>query len=429
MTAPPAPRPPAASEASAGSSPQAASAIAERPRRTPLYACHLELGARMVEFAGWEMPVQYAGVIEEHRAVRGAAGLFDVSHMGEIRVRGAGAERFLQHLTPNDVARLAPGRAHYSGLLTARGTYVDDLLIYRLAADDFLVVVNASNRAADLAWVLEQGHGGTAAAGPAADAADVVDESDRYALLALQGPRALAILEPLAAVTRGPAAPGARDGAATPATPATPETPETPEITALRYYGFAQGEVAGVPAIISRTGYTGEDGFELYVAPEDAPELWRRLLAAGEPHGLLPAGLGARDTLRLEAAMALYGHELDEGTTPFEAGLAWVVKLDKGGFIGRDALVAQQAAGVQRVLAGFEVRGRGIARQGHAVLSQGQVVGAVTSGTWSPTLEKAIGMAYLPPALASPGTALDVDVRGRTLPAVVVELPFYRRRK
>jgi aminomethyltransferase len=378
-------------------------------RRTPLYDCHVELGARMVAFAGWEMPVQYTGVIEEHRAVRTAAGLFDVSHMGEMRLRGAAAERLLQRLTPNDVARLAPGRAHYSGLLTERGTYVDDLLVYRLAAEDFLVVVNASNAVGDLAWVRERAAAWQAAGGPtetaqaveAAEAVDIADQSDDYALLALQGPRALAILEPLA----------------------------SPGVAALKYYGFLQGQVAGVPALISRTGYTGEDGFELYLPPADAPAVWRRLLAAGAPHGIQPAGLGARDTLRLEAAMALYGHELDERTTPFEAGLAWVVKLDKGDFLGRDALAAQRAAGVGRALAGFEVRGRGIARQGHAVLSDGKVVGQVTSGTWSPTLEKAIGMAYLPPDLASPGTEVALDVRGKALAATVVGLPFYRRAK
>jgi aminomethyltransferase len=385
-------------------------------RRTPLYACHLEQGARMVPFAGWEMPVQYAGVIDEHRAVRGAAGLFDVSHMGEVGVRGAGAERLLQRLTPNDVTRLVPGRAHYSGLLTDRGTYVDDLLIYRLAPDEFMVVVNASNAERDLAWIREHAAerserpGAPAPGSPAADAPatpatpatpEIVDESDSYALLALQGPRALAILEPLA----------------------------SPGVSGLRYYGFLRGEVAGAPAIISRTGYTGEDGFELYLEPEAAPEVWRLLLAKGAPHGLVPAGLGARDTLRLEAAMALYGHELDERTTPFEAGLSWVVKLGKGDFLGRAALQEQSERGVERTLVGFTVQDRGIARQGHAVLSDGKVVGEVTSGTFSPTLGKAIGMAYVPPALAAASTLLEVDVRGRKLAAVVVELPFYRRKK
>jgi len=339
----------------------------------------------MVDFAGWEMPVQYAGVIEEHRAVRTAAGLFDVSHMGEVRVRGAGAEAFLQRLTPNDVSKLVPGRAHYSGLLTESGTYVDDLLIYRLGPEDFLVVVNASNAQRDFEWIASRAEGH----------ATVTNESDRYALLALQGPKALEILAAFSSEAIG----------------------------GLKYYGFAEGRVAGVHALISRTGYTGEDGFELYLAPEDAPAVWRRLVEAGAS----PAGLGARDTLRLEAAMALYGHEIDETTTPFEAGLGWVVKLDKGDFLGRDALASQKAQGIPRKLVGFEVQGRGIARQGHGVVSDGGAVGAVTSGTWSPTFEKALGMAYVPPELAAPGTALKLEVRGKELPAAVVELPFYRR--
>ncbi len=370
----------------------AETARTEDLRRTPLYTSHVELAGRLVPFAGWEMPVQYAGVIDEHRAVRTAAGLFDVSHMGEVRVRGEGAEAFLQRLTPNDVSKLAPGRAHYSGLLTEQGTYIDDLLIYRLAADDFLVVVNASNAPRDFEWIASRADSRT----------QVTDVSDDYALLALQGPLALDILKPLA----------------------------PPEIAGLRYYGFLQGEVAGRKALISRTGYTGEDGFEIYLAPEDAQHVWRLLLAAGGDRGLAPAGLGARDTLRLEAAMALYGHEIDETTTPFEAGLGWVVKLDKGEFLGSVALRAQKEGGLRRKLVGFEVRGRGIAREGHAVLSsEGEAVGKVTSGTWSPTFEKAIGMAYVPVEMAAPGTPLTLDVRGRPVPAVVVEMPFYRRPK
>jgi aminomethyltransferase len=360
----------------------------ENLKSTPLRSCHVELGARLVPFAGWEMPVQYAGVIEEHRAVRTAAGIFDVSHMGEVRVRGAGAESFLQRLTPNDVSKLAPGRAHYSGLLTEQGTYVDDLLIYRLAADELFIVVNASNGPRDVEWIATRAREWNAEV-------EVTDESDRWALIALQGPRAVEILEPLA-----------------------------PGCSALRYYGFQQGEVDGRRAIISRTGYTGEDGFEIYLDPEDAPHVWRRFHEAGAA----PAGLGARDTLRLEAAMALYGHEIDETTTPFEAGLDWVVKLGKGEFLGRDALVAQKERGLTRKLAGFEVEGRGIARQGHTVLSEeGQTVGTVTSGTWSPTFEKALGLAYVPVEMAAPGTPLTLDVRGRQLAARIVEAPFYRR--
>jgi aminomethyltransferase len=360
-------------------------------KHTPLYECHVEAGARLVDFAGWEMPVQYQGVIEEHRAVRTAAGMFDVSHMGEVRVQGPEAEAFLQRLTPNDVSKLAPGRAHYSGLLTDQGTYVDDLLIYRLGAEEFLVVVNASNADRDFEWIASRAGAGVR----------VTNESDRWALLAVQGPKAVEILRPLMT-------PGAVD---------------------LKYYGFLQGEVDGRPAILSRTGYTGEDGFELYLRPEDAPAVWRRLLESGASQGIMPAGLGARDTLRLEASMALYGHEIDETTTPFEAGLAWVVKMGKGDFLGREALAAQQAAGIPRKLVGFEIQGRGIARQGHEIRKEGSTVGAVTSGTWSPSFEKALGMAYVPAGLAAPGTPLEIDVRGRALPAVVVEMPFYRRPK
>ena len=365
------------------------------PRRTPLYDCHRRAGARLVEFAGWEMPVRYGSELDEHRAVRSAAGLFDVSHMGEIRVRGAGALDFLQRLTPNNVAKLEPGRAHYSGLLTAEGTYVDDLLVYQLAEGDYLLVVNAANLEGDFEWITSQLH-----PGPRIGACSIEDCSDRWALLAIQGPKAVDILR--------------RHTAA--------------ELDAVRYYGFVEDKVEGVPAIVSRTGYTGEDGFELYLAPGDAPAVWDALLASGAGDGLVPAGLGARDTLRLEAGMALYGHEIDRETTPFEAGLGWVVKLKKkSDFLGRAALVAQKKEGVRKKIVGFEVRGRGIARQGHAVYHDGEAVGKVRSGTWSPTLEKAIGTADVPPALADAGTGLEIEVRRRRLPAVVVPLPFYKR--
>jgi aminomethyltransferase len=360
-------------------------------RRSPLHEVHVEAGARLVPFAGWEMPVQYEGVIEEHRAVRERAGLFDVSHMGEIRVSGTGAETFLQGVTPNDVSKLTPGRAHYSGLLTERGTYIDDLLVYRMAEDDFLVVVNAANREKDLAWLVEHA---------SADVA-ISDESDRWALLALQGPRAVEILGGLTEV----------------------------DLAAIRYYRFAEGEVAGRPAIVSRTGYTGEDGFELYVAPEDGVGLWRSLIEAGGSASLQPAGLGARDTLRMEAGMALYGHEIDDDTTPLEAGLQWVVKIDKGDFIGRDALVRQREQGVSKRLVGIEVVDRGIAREGHTLWSSDRQVGAMTSGTWSPTFERALGMGYVDPALTEPGTELEVEIRQRRVGARVAEIPFYRRPK
>jgi len=345
----------------------------------------------MVDFGGWEMPVQYAGVLDEHRAVRTAAGLFDVSHMGEFRVAGPGAEAFVQRLTPNDVAKLAPGRAHYSAFLTPEGTFVDDLLVYRLAADELLLVVNAGNIEGDFEW---------AAAAPR-DGATLENVSDRYALLALQGPKAVEILQPLTA---------------------------TP-LAAIRYYGFARGEVDGRPAILSRTGYTGEDGFELYVDPDDAPVLWDRLLAAGAPAGLVPAGLGARDTLRLEAGMALYGHEIDRTTTPWDANLGWIVKLDKGEFVGREALLAAAGEGPSQSLVGFEMVGRGIAREGHPIVADGAVVGEVTSGTFSPTFERALGMGYVDTSLAEPGTAIEIDIRGKLVAARVVKLPFYKRPK
>lgn len=357
--------------------------------RTPLHAAHVRAGGKLVPFAGWEMPVQYAGVMDEHRAVRSAAGLFDVSHMGEVRVTGNGAEAFLQGLTPNDVSKLKPLRVHYSALLTAEGTYIDDLLIYRQAADEFLLVVNAANVASDFEWIEAHAPGDV----------KVEDVSSAYALLALQGPAAEAILQPLTKTT----------------------------LDKIRYYSFRQGKVGGRPTLISRTGYTGEDGFELYVAPEDADSLWEELLAAGASHRLVPAGLGARDTLRLEAAMALYGHELDDQTTPWEAALAWTVKMDSGEFIGRSALEAAKAAGPSKRLVGFEVRGRGIAREGSEIYAGEETVGRVTSGTFSPTLERALGMAYVGPEWAALDTEFEIDVRGRRLPAQVVKLPFYRR--
>jgi aminomethyltransferase len=364
-------------------------------KRTPLYDCHVEAGGRLVPFAGWEMPVQYGGVIEEHRAVRGAAGLFDVSHMGEITVRGDGAEDFLQGLTPNDVSKLRPGRAHYSGLLTPEGTYIDDLLVYQRGEGDYLLVVNAANVAEDLAWVVRH-------AEPRSDVR-IEDVSDDWALLALQGPRAVEILK----------------------------RHTEQDLEAIRYYRFAEGTLDGKPVLFSRTGYTGEDGFELYLRPADAADVWRLLLDSGRDDGLVPAGLGARDTLRLEAGMALYGHELDRQTTPYDAGLDWVVKLDSvdaaGSFLGRDALLRQREQGRSRALVGFEVTGRGIAREGHAVVDGGEPVGGVTSGTWSPTFEKALGMAYVPPALAATGGTLTFDVRGRQLAAQVVDIPFYQR--
>ena len=359
-------------------------------QKTPLYDAHVAAKAKMVDFAGWRMPVKYGSELDEHRAVRNAAGLFDVSHMGEFRVHGPGALDFLQRLTPNNVARLSIGQAHYSGLLTAEATYIDDLLVYRLAEDDFLLVVNASNIESDFAHIVDQPH----------DGCEIENHSDRYALLALQGPKAQDILSRLTDA----------------------------DLEGLRYYWFLQSQkVAGVDALISRTGYTGEEGFELYLAPEDAPAVWAELLETGADDGLIPAGLGARDTLRLEAGMALYGHEIDHTTTAYEAGLGWTVKLKKGDFIGRDVLAQQKAEGVDRKLIGFEVKSKGIARQGHRVLHNDEAVGEVCSGTLGPTLQKAVGTAYVPTELAEVGTQLKIEVRKRILDAEVVPMPFYKK--
>lgn len=360
-------------------------------RRTPLYEQHVEAGAKLIEFSGWELPVRYSGVVEEHRAVRERLGLFDVSHMGEFRVAGPGAESFLQGLTPNDVSALQVGRIHYTGLLTERGTYLDDLLVYRLGNQEFMLVVNAANIEKNFAWLKAHSIEGV----------ELTDESNSFALLALQGPRAQEVLAELTGC----------------------------DLSQVRYYGFVRDEVAGAPALISRTGYTGEDGFELYLAPEVASKVWGELLLAGRSRDILPAGLGARDTLRLEAGMALYGHELDEETTPFEAGLGWVVKLNSGEFLGREALVQQKSVSPTRSLVGFELTRRGIARQGCPVLCGDREVGIVTSGTWSPTFEKAIGMAFLPTEIAVAGTEVAVDVRGKSIPAKIVPLPIYRRKK
>ncbi|HEX6817718.1 MAG TPA: glycine cleavage system aminomethyltransferase GcvT, partial [Ktedonobacterales bacterium] len=363
-------------------------------KRTPLYDEHRALGARLVEFSGWEMPVQYSGILEEHRAVRERAGIFDVSHMGEFRVEGPGALDFLQGLVPNNVARLGDGQALYTQICNEQGGTLDDLLIYRLGDERYMTVVNAGTMESDWDWFTRQ----------AASHADVTltNISDQTGLIALQGPRALDILQPLT---------------------------ET-DLSAIAYYHFAQGTVAGVSCLISRTGYTGEDGFELYCASGDVVALWRTLLEAGAPYGLIPAGLGARDTLRLEAGFCLYGHELNEQTSPLEAGLGWSVKLEKGhDFIGREALLAQKQDGLPRKLVGVELRDRGVPRAGYAILRDGTPIGELTSGTVGPTLGKAIGMGYVPPAEAKVGAEVAVEIRGKAVPAVIVALPFYKRTK
>jgi aminomethyltransferase len=360
-------------------------------KRTPLYECHLEAKARIVPFAGFEMPVQYSGVIEEHLAVRSSVGLFDVSHMGEIEVVGRRSLDFVQYVTCNDASKLTPGRAQYSGLMTPRGTFVDDLLVHKLSDGHYFLVVNAANTGKDYAYLCAQAAG--------FEGVDVKDRSDDYAQIAAQGPRAPEVLQKITPVDLGE----------------------------IKYYRFVEGEVDGSAAIIARTGYTGEDGFEVYVAPTDAPRIWRKLLEVGKDFGIVPAGLGARDTLRFEACMALYGNDIDDTTTPFEAGLDWIVKLDKGGFLGRETLVHQQVAGIKRKLVGFEMTERGIARHGYPISSGDSKVGVVTSGTHSPTLGKALGMGYVPVGLAAVGSKLEIEIRYHKVAAQVVETPFYRR--
>jgi len=365
-------------------------------KHTPLYSEHVAAGGRMVAFAGYVLPVQYTSLAAEHKAVRTAAGLFDVSHMGEIFVRGPGAAAFVQLVSCNDHSKLVVGRAQYTGLMYPEGTFVDDMLVHKMAEDEYLLVVNAANRHKDYEYLrgVAEGESGV----------EVVDRSDEYAQLALQGPLALEILQPMVSL----------------------------DLAEIRYYRFAWGEVLGRRALVARTGYTGEDGFELYLANDDAPEVWRALVREGQPRGLALAGLGARDTLRLEAGMPLYGNDIDNTTTPLEAGLGWIVKLDKGDFIGRDVLESQHEQGTERRLVGFEMVDRGIARHGYPVYldgENGETVGQVTSGTHSPTLDRPVGMAYVPVDASAEGSELWVGIRERRARARVVALPFYSRKK
>ena len=355
--------------------------------RTPLYAAHQALGARFVDFGGWEMPVQYTGILDEHQAVRQRAGLFDVSHMGEIELRGPHAIAAAQELTVNDLGRLRDGQAQYSLLCRPSGGVVDDVMVHRLSSERVLLCVNAANTDKDFAWIAEHRNG-----------AEVINRSAEFALLALQGPRATQILTGLTPL------------------PLLQITPFT----------FAQGPVCGREALVAHTGYTGEDGWEIYCAPDDARTLWDALLEAGRRFEIRPAGLGARDTLRLERALPLYGHELTDETTPLEAGLSWVVRFTKPSFIGRDALLQQRERGLTRRLVGLMMTAPGIPRQGYPVVHDGVVVGSVTSGTKSPTLGKAIGLSYVASTLGAVGTQLGVDIRGRVINAQVVRLPFYK---
>jgi aminomethyltransferase len=352
--------------------------------RTPFFDFHVAAGAKMVPFAGWEMPVSYAGGLVEHKAVREGCGMFDVSHMGEFLVTGPQALAFVNAVTTNDASKLEVGQVQYSSFLNERGTIEDDCLVYR-AADHLMLVVNASNRDKDYAHIAKQV--------PRFDA-HLEDISDRIALLALQGPKVEGILQPLVSVNLAP----------------------------IGYYRFVEGTVAGVPATISRTGYTGEDGFELYFDIAHAATVWNAVMGTG---AVTLVGLGARDTLRLEMGFALYGNDIDDTTTPLEAGLGWITKLAKGDFTGREALVAQKAAGVPRKLVGFTLPERNIARHGMPVFANGAPSGTVCSGTLSPTLNVPIGTCYLPAAQAAEGSTFEVEIRGKRVPATVTKTPFY----
>jgi aminomethyltransferase len=375
-------------------------AIAPQLRKTALNAAHRALKARMVDFGGWDMPVEYpcpgGGLIAEHLAVRTGVGLFDVSHMGEIQFRGPGSLAAIQHITMNDASRLQDGQAHYSALLTPEGTFVDDILVHRLSPNDYLLVVNAGTREKDYAWIRKQV--GTF------PSIHISDYSDYYSQLALQGPRALETLKKLTKV----------------------------DLAAIKNYWFAWGTVAGVPNVmIARTGYSGEDGFEVYLPADEATtvKMWDALMEAGEEFGIRPCGLGARNTLRLEAGMSLYGHEISEEINVFEAGLERWLKLDKGSFIGRDALLAVQAAGgAKRKIVGLEMVDRGIGRDGYTVLSlDGEQIGAITSGSPAPFLKTNVAMALVPAAVAASGEDVLVQVRANQVRAKQVPLPFYKR--
>lgn len=361
-------------------------------KRTPLYQAHIALGARMVEFAGWDMPVQYTGHVQEHMAVREAAGLFDVSHMGEIEILGPYALALVQRISTNDASKLADNQVQYSTMTNEAGGVIDDLLVYRLNAEYYLLIVNAGGIDSDFEWI--RNHAGDLNA-------EVHNTSDGFALLALQGPRAERILQGLA----------------------------DHMLDRIPYYWSQRVSVDGVECRVSRTGYTGEDGFEILCKAVDARHIWNRLLVTGFDQGLLPCGLAARNTLRLEAAYRLHGHDMDETTTPLEAGLGWVVKLAKGPFIGRDALMRQKEEGLKRKLVGFEVLDRAPARDGYPVVIGEQQAGMVTSGSPAPHLKKNIGFAYLPIEHTAVGTEFSVVVRGRNVPARVVETPFYRRER
>jgi aminomethyltransferase len=359
-------------------------------KRTPLYEAHRAAGAKLIEFGGWEMPVQYTSILEEHKAVRESVGLFDISHMGEIEIRGPRALDVVQRLTTNDAAKLDVNQVQYAALCYPHGGIVDDLTVYRLGPEHFFFCVNASNIEKDYRWIVEQASG----------EAEISDVSAQVAQLAVQGQNAQATLQPLCDI----------------------------DLEAIRYYWAATGHVQGVEALISRTGYTGEDGFEIYGPAQQGADLWSALLKAGEPYGIRPIGLGARDTLRLEMAYALYGNDITAETTPLQAGLGWIVRLQKGDFIGRAALLKERAEGVKRRLVGFELIDRGVARSHYGILADGKRIGDVTSGTVSPSLNKAIGLGYVGAEHAKVGTEVAIDIRGKPARARVAPTPFYPSR-
>jgi aminomethyltransferase len=360
-------------------------------KKTSLFDVHCSLNAKLVDFGGWNMPVQFSGIIQEHNAVRTGVGVFDVSHMGEIEIRGSEAAKLVDYIATNNAGKLKIGQAHYSGLLYEHGGFVDDILVHKVSDTEFFLCVNASNQEKDFEHIRSQNKFD----------AEVIFASDRYAQLAVQGPKALATVQKLTDT----------------------------DLNAIKYYWFKDGAVAGIPARIARTGYTGEDGFELYVAPESGPDLWNAVLEAGKEFDIKPCGLGARNTLRLEAKMALYGHEIDATINPFEADLGWIVKLDKGDFVGRAALEQVQQQGITRKLVGFEMKERGIGRDGYEIFIDGKPAGWVTSGAPSPTLNKNIGLCYLPLNKAVPGQTIQIMIRNAPVEALTVPTPFYKRPK
>ena len=359
--------------------------------KTPLYHEHVRCGGKIVDFFGFQLPVQYEGVIKEHMAVRESAGIFDVSHMGEVEVRGPDAMNFIQKITCSDVTRIKNGRAQYTAMLTEEGTFVDDLLVYKLEDDHFMMVINASNIRRDFELIQNNQVGDVRLGNISNDTAQI----------AIQGPCAQTILQNITPI----------------------------DLDTIRYYRFQKGSVLTHNCLVSRTGYTGEDGFEIYCSPDVAGPIWQSLLENGKSSGLIPCGLACRDTLRLEAGMMLYGNDIDDGHTPFEAGLDWIVKLESGPFIGSEALLKQKQDGITTRLIGFQIIDRGIARKGCDVVHDGRNVGIVTSGTMLPYLKKAMGLAYVPVELSETGTDLTIRVRDKLIPAVTVEVPFYRREK